>query len=209
MRVAVFGATGGTGRTFLHQAEAAGHRVTALVRRPGGLPRSDAVRVVRGDVGQADAVREVVRHADVVVSALGIGMHRHATTVYSIGTAAIRDAMAAEGVERLLVVSTTSLQVPSPRRTAEWMVSRMLHVILRAPYADMSLMERTVRNSTLQWTLVRAARLTNGPATGRYRVAYDAKLAGAWSISRGDVAGYLLTHLTAPDTYRRTAELAY
>jgi hypothetical protein len=56
---------------------------------------------------------------------------------------------------------------------------------------------------------VRAARLTDGPPTGRYRVAYDAKLAGAWSISRADLAGYLLTHLTAPATYRRTAELAY
>ena len=209
MRLAVFGATGGTGRAFIDQAAAAGHRVTALVRRPGSLLPSGAVRVVHGDVGDPIPVRRVVRDADAVVSALGIGMHRHATTVYSAGTAAIADAMRAEGVKRLLVVSTATLQPPPPRQPAAWLVARMLHVVLRAPYADMALMERIVRESELQWTVVRAARLTDGSRAGRYRTAYDAKLARGWSISRADLSDYLLNHLTAPDTYRRTAETAY
>jgi putative NADH-flavin reductase len=70
-------------------------------------------------------------------------------------------------------------------------------------------MERVVRDSDLDWTLLRAARLTNGPRTGTYRVAYDTKLAGAWSISRADVAHFLLTRLADPAASRRVAEMAY
>lgn len=38
MRLAVFGATGGTGRQLVEQALAQGHEVTAVVRDPARLP---------------------------------------------------------------------------------------------------------------------------------------------------------------------------
>lgn len=211
MRVAVFGATGGTGRAVIEQSLDAGDKVTALARDPGALTAfGDRITVVGGDVLDPAAVARVVAGADVVISALGIGMHRHATTVYSQGTANIIDAMTAEGSRRLLVVSTTSLQLPSPRQFAEWFLARfLLHRILARPYADMAEMERRVRASDVDWTLVRAARLTDGPVRGAYRTAVDEKLRSCWSISRGDVAHYLLSHATDPAAHHRTIELAY
>ncbi|WP_018681522.1 NAD(P)-dependent oxidoreductase [Actinokineospora enzanensis] len=209
MRVAVFGATGGTGRRFVERALAEGHRVVALARRPEALA-IPGVDVLAGDVHDPDAVRRTVSGAEAVVSALGIGMRRYATTVYSAGSANIADAMVECGVRRLLVVSTTSLELPSRKRFAEWALARfVLHNILRAPYADMAEMERVVRATGLEWTVVRAARLTNGPSRGRYRVAYDRKLPGCWSISRADLAQYLLTSIGAENTVRRVAEVAY
>lgn len=211
MRLAVFGGTGGTGLSVISQALDAGDKVTALVRRPEALGElATRVTVVTGDVlHQADVARTVFG-ADVVVSALGIGMHRHATTVYSQGTANVLAAMRDEGTRRLLVVSTSSLEVPSPRRVAEWALARfLLHNILRKPYADMALMERYVRDSDVDWTLVRAARLTKGPRTGSYRTARDEKLRGCWSISRADVAHFMLAHAACPATFRRTVEIAY
>ncbi len=211
MRLALFGATGGTGLSVIEQALDAGDKVTALVRRPERLgDLAGRITVVTGDVLDPADVARATEGAEVAVSALGIGMHRHATTVYSQGTANIIAAMRAEGLRRLLVVSTSSLEVPSPRRLPEWALARLLlHNILRKPYADMALMERHVRESDTDWTLVRAARLTRGPRTGRYRTARNEKLAGCWSISRADVAHYLLAHAADATTFAGTIEIAY
>lgn len=208
MRVAVFGATGGTGRSAIRQALDAGDKVTALARRPEALAEfGDEITVVGGDVLDRATVAQAVDGAEVVISALGIGMHRHATTVYSQGTANIVAVMKDVRAARLLVVSTSSLELPA--RISERAVAAMLHRILAKPYADMALMEDTVQTSDLDWTLVRAARLTNGPVTGRYRTAVDTKLRGCWSISRADVAHYCLAHAADTATFRRTVEIAY
>jgi putative NADH-flavin reductase len=210
MRLAVFGPTGGTGRSVIAQALTVGDKVTVLARNPAGLAEfGDRITVVTGDVLDQDDVNRTVEGAEVVISALGIGMHRHATTVYSQGTADIIAAMKAEGIRRLLVVSTSSLEIPSPRRLGEYLLAKvLLHNILAKPYADMALMEQHVRNSDLDWTLVRAARLTNGPLTGAYRTAVNQKLRGCWSISRTDVAHYLLKHVADPAICRGTVEIA-
>lgn len=209
MRIAVFGATGGTGQELLRQALALGHEVIALARRPEAVAtRDERLRVVEGDVLRPADVASAVTGTDAVISALGIGMHRHPTTVYSAGTGNVIDAMKAAGVRRLLCVSTSSLELPPPRRITEYAVSKLLHAILSAPYADMALMETAVRTSGLDWTLVRAARLTNGGPTGRYRCATDEKLPRCWSISRADLAGYLLDHVTDRQTHGRCVEIA-
>jgi len=73
----------------------------------------------------------------------------------------------------------------------------------------MALMERRVRASDVDWTLVRAARLTKAGVTGTYRTARDEKLRGCWSISRADVAHFLVSHIHDPETFRATIEIAY
>lgn len=211
MRLAVFGATGGTGLELTCQALGRGHPVVALARRPEAV-RIDhpALRVVGGDVLVPGAVHPVVADADVVISALGIGMRRHATTVYSHGTGNILGAMAAAGVRRLLVVSTSSLQPPAPSQLPEWLLARfVLHPLLRRPYSDMARMEERVRRSDTAWTVVRAARLTNGRRTGRYRTAVNRKLRSGWSISRADLASYLLDQAVDEQLSRAVVEIAY
>lgn len=211
MRLAVFGATGGTGAEVIRQAIERGHQVAALARRPEAVPfHHSALRVVGGDVLQPGAADSVVAGADAVVSALGIGMHRHATVVYSQGTGNILAAMARAAVENLLVVSTSSLRSPQPSQVAEWLLANLvLRPVLRRPYADMELMEDTVRRSGTGWTLVRAARLTNGRPTGRYRTAVNGKLRSCWSISRADLAGFLLDHAGDESVRRAVVEIAY
>ncbi|HEX4831659.1 MAG TPA: NAD(P)H-binding protein [Trebonia sp.] len=211
MRLAVFGATGGTGARLTRQALERGHEVAVLARRPQALgidhPR---LRVVAGDVTVPGAAAPVVAGADAVVSALGIGLHRYATTVYSAGVANILAAMAAGGPGRILVVSTSSLSLPGRERLAEWLLARLvLHPLLRKPYADMRVMEDELGTSDAAWTIVRAARLTNGPPTGTWRVAESGKLPGCWSISRADLASYLLDHVADPSLARTTVDIAY
>jgi putative NADH-flavin reductase len=75
MKIAVFGATGGTGRQVLTQALSAGHDVSVLVRDRARLTGNDHSRlhVVVGTVQQQHAVDRVIRGRDVVISALGTG----------------------------------------------------------------------------------------------------------------------------------------
>jgi putative NADH-flavin reductase len=211
MRLAVFGATGGTGTQLVSQALDRGHQVVALARRPADVRiRHPRLSVVRGDVVVPGAADPVVDGADAALSALGIGYHRHATTVYSAGTGNILAAMDRAHVSRLLVVSTSSLRPPDPGRPAEWLLTRLLlRPILRRPYADMVLMEQGVRQSGIDWTLVRAARLTNGHGERAYRTAVDGTLSGCWSISRADLASYLLDSVLDPDSCHATVEIAY
>jgi len=211
MQLAVFGATGGTGMQVVGQALDRGHRVVALARRPESITIDHPnLQVIKGDVLTPDTAEAVVDGADAVVSALGIGYRRHATTVYSDGTANILSAMKTTGVSRLLVVSTSSLHLPDHSQIVARLVTRLLlHPMLRRPYADMTRMEQRVQSSDVDWTLVRAARLTNGPAAGTYRTALRGnKLPGCWSISRADLAGYLLDHVQDNRSHRDIIEIA-
>jgi hypothetical protein len=49
-------------------------------------------------------------------------------------------------------------------------------------YADLALMEDSLRDSGLDWTVVRPPQLTDKPLTGRYRTAYGQNIRGGWSV---------------------------
>ena len=62
MKIAVFGATGGTGKQVVQQALAAGDQVTALVRDPAKLAIDSAnLTVVTGNVLDAAKVEETLQ----------------------------------------------------------------------------------------------------------------------------------------------------
>jgi len=65
--------------------------------------------------------------------------------------------------------------------------------------------ERFIKRSRLNWTIVRAPRLTNGRRTGAYRSGEDIRANSIIpTISRADVADFMLKQLTS-DTYLRKA----
>ena len=57
-------------------------------------------------------------------------------------------------------------------------------------------MEEEVRQSMVEWVLVRPPMLTDGDATGRVRVVPEGEKAG--KITREDLAGFLVEQLTSP-----------
>ena len=71
MNIAVFGATGPTGKAFCAQALDAGHAVTAAARNPAAFDlRHDNLRVVKADVTDGSSLVPVVEGAasDMIVS---------------------------------------------------------------------------------------------------------------------------------------------
>jgi putative NADH-flavin reductase len=210
MKLLVIGAAGRTGKHLVEQALAAGYDVTAYVRHPEALTqRHDRLFVVQGDVLDPVAVSAAVEGKDAVVSALGV-KGRDATTVFSAGIANVIEAMKAKGVRRVITISTAGLDsdadVPLPQRlVATYIVARLL----RNLYRDQARMEAELEASGTDWTIIRAPLLTDKPAVGTYRVAVGGSLSRPERISRADLAAYIVSCITVPDTYGKKVMISY
>ena len=79
---------------------------------------------------------------------------------------------------------------------------------LREHYADLARMEEVLRDSDLDWTIVRPPRLTDKPVTGTYRTSYGQNIRRGIFASRADVAHYMLLALDQPETFNRTVGVA-
>ena len=210
MKIAVFGATGGTGRSLVEQALERGHEVSAVARDPAAFPySSDRLTVLRGNALDADSVEGAVEGQDAVLSALGTGFHLRRTTLYSQGTEKMVGAMQKQGVGRLVVVSTAGLNGKDPSFPSWYRFLLKPLLLDRIKYGDMALMEDEVRGSSLDWTLVRAGGLTDGPPTGEYRVGSGRLPEGGAEISRSDLARFMLDLLDDRDYVGKTVTLAY
>ncbi|WP_344581342.1 SDR family oxidoreductase [Nonomuraea roseoviolacea] len=195
MRITVFGATGRTGWRVVGQALHAGHEVTAVVRDPAALERHNLggprLTVVRADVMDPAAIRPAVAGHDAVVSAIG-PRGSGPTTVCADSIASIMEAMAAEGVRRLVAVSASGFVREGDGPLTRLVAKPILNRVLRHAFADMRRMEDLVRASGLDWTIVRPPQLTEGPRTGSYRSAIDRNVRGGVRVSRADLADCVL-----------------
>ena len=209
MRVAIFGASGRTGRPLVEQALAVGHEVRALVRDPSKLRVGhERLVVIRGDVLDAAKVEETVDGTDAVLSALG-QTKASPKDVQTRGTENIVAAMEKHGVRRL--VSLTGAGVRDPRDEPK-LVDRVITFLLRRLQPDV--LEDGVRHagvirlSGLEWVIVRGPRLTEGPKKGEYRVGMVGKNSGT-QISRADLAEFMLGQLTADTHLRQMPVVSY
>ena len=207
MRVAIFGGTGGVGRWLLAVARENGDHVKMLVRNRRTLPADlGAIGVIEGDVLDPLAVALTVGGCDVVFSALGSdGLGP--TTLYSQATRNIIAAMRNSQATRLLVVSSAGVDDdPNMNFFSRRIV---LPLVLRNVLADMRVMEREIQESGLVWTIVRPARLTDGPRTGLYRANDRFVPERGREISRADVADFMHRVVVDERTVRKIAALAY
>jgi putative NADH-flavin reductase len=141
-----------------------------------------------------------------VLSALGPpGPARN--TITSDSARATIAAMQSAGIDRLLVVGVAAL-FPDIG-----MFGHLLRKTLLRNIADDSAeMERIVKDSGLDWTIIRPPRLTNGPRREHYGVADDRLPNGAGgnaTISRADVAHFMLDEVEHPEHMRRVVGVAY
>jgi putative NADH-flavin reductase len=192
MRLLIIGATGGTGLQVTRQAVEHGHSVTAFVRSPQKLGvLRDRVAVVDGDPRSVVDLQAILPGHDAVISALGPG-GVGPTTILRAAARSTVTAMQTVGLHRLIVVSAAVLFDDLG------IAGRVLRrTLLKNVGADSLEMERIVTESTLDWTIARPPRLTNGPQSGHYDVE-NGHLPGRSAfaaISRADVAHFLLREL--------------
>ena len=174
MIVAVFGASGRTGRAFVQVAAEAGllqrlHYRTALAE-----PSPDTATVVVGALNDPTAVREVLRGADATV--ILFGPHPSAPKVFcSAATKAIIAGMRTQGVPRLICLTGAMVgELPGNVSLGLKLQSYAVRRTARSETMDdRDNQERLVRSSKLTWIAVKPPRLTTsavGPVEAGPRV---------------------------------------
>jgi putative NADH-flavin reductase len=211
LNILIIGANGGTGKQAVEIALNAGHRVTAVLRNPANLPLVRAnLEIVKGDVMHPETFEKYLENKDAIISALGVKEASKPTTLYSQGNKNLLAAMKKMGVRRVFFISASALDI-SPvlpfyvRLAAKYIVQKLL----RHMYADLRIMETLVKESDTDWTIMRPPRLTNKPVTGHYRFAINSFLKNCLTISRADLAHFMVNNINNEATYKATIEIAY
>lgn len=198
VKVALFGASGRTGQAFARLGTAQGLLIRASCRVASRVCLPSTVRVLSGELEDADHVRDVIAGNTVVCCAFG-PRPPHRDVFCARATELIVDSMRRAGVQRL--VCQTGAMIGED--VAQWtlpvrLMVRMFRQHRPAVAADRVRQEEIVRHSALEWTLVKPPRLTDGPAGGSVVVGADLRI-GLWSkISRADLASFLVAECTAP-----------
>jgi len=158
MNLLIFSAIGGTGRELLEQALAKGHQFIAFARNPAKIDdvHHGNLQVVWGDVLDSATVEHVVAGKEVVVSAIGAGAKP--STLREDGTRNIVRAMEKTGVRRLICQS--SLGVGDNRANLPFFTRYIIiSVFLRHAFADHERQEAIIKQSMLDWIIVRPPHL--------------------------------------------------
>jgi putative NADH-flavin reductase len=205
-RVLIIGASKGIGLEATRQALTAGHRVRALSRSaaPSGLSNTNLEKI-RGDALDKRNITAALDGMDVVIQALGVsslGELFRPVSLFSDATRLLVGAMEGKAVQRLICV--TGFGAGDSGASVSCLQRLPFQFVFGRAYADKSLQERMIKDSSLDWTIVRPGVLTNGRRTGRYRILDEP---AAWQngiISRADVADFLVRQIE-DQTYVRKA----
>jgi putative NADH-flavin reductase len=203
MNVLVIGGTRGVGHAVVVAAHAAGHTMTVMARTAAGFDGPvSGIRMVAGDAEDAADVDRAIAGQEAVVWTVGVAGNGSDVRVFSRGTGHVLKAMADHRVRRLVCVTGVAAGNNVSRAV---MLQRGLvgPVLGRAVDADKARQEAQIRESTLDWTIVRPAPLTSARATGLYQTLTEPVAGRAKRIPRADVADFIVDNLAAPDYVRK------
>ena len=209
MKIVVFGSTGDTGIELVKQAIQRGHEVTAFARDPSKISLSDSkLRMVKGDVLDLKTVTAAVAGAQAAISALGVRLGQSPGTVRSEGTRNIVSALAAANVRRFVSVSTVGVG-DSLNRLSFFAGVFLPRIIGAQRLKEAERQEEIIRQSSLEWTILRPTRLVNEAAAGRYKIGSDLHTGMGSKLARADLAAALLEQLEKTDFVRQTPTVTH
>jgi len=112
------------------------------------------------------------------------------------GTKNIIEGMKTHKVKRLIVES--AMFMDDAVRKNSFLIALLTKTFMKGLYADKLVQESAVRESGLEWVIVRPVGLTSGPKTGIYQFGENLQLKGMFpTISRADAADFMLKQLSS------------
>ncbi len=197
--ILIMGASRGIGLETVKAGLVAGHAVRAFSRSAANIPITDAkLTKIAGDALSRPDLDKALSGADAVIQSLGVAGVQElifGTTLFSASTRVLVDAMQAATVKRLIAV--TGAGAGNSRGRIGFLYDNLMFpLLLQRVYADKDVAEDIIAKSSLDWTIARPGVLTNGAATGRYKVLPEMKDWRGGSISRADVADFLIKQVS-------------
>ncbi|MEA2555207.1 MAG: hypothetical protein QOI60_538 [Actinomycetota bacterium] len=180
MRIVVFGATGRVGRAVVEQGLARGHEVTAFVRSPAKLDRSEApgLTVVVGDASDTGSAAAAIAGQDAVISALGVPTLDPTTELSTMNANVVAGAKTNE-VRRIATVVSVAVFSTTDRPPFQY--------VNEEHRRDLA----TLSASGLDWVAAAPGTISDDDAVGAYQAELDAR-APDGEITRYDLADFLL-----------------
>ncbi|MBN2201181.1 SDR family oxidoreductase [bacterium] len=198
MKVVIFGAAGRTGHHLIRVALSRRHQVTAFVRdRSGLLMDYSRLRVVEGDIHDPRALDRAMKGQDAVLCALTAPADAP-DGILAKGTARILEAMERHRVRRLVCLSKAGVLGGD---SASLLFGFRISFLDRKRFADLRRQARVIRDSGLDWILVRPPRLTDDPLKGRYEISL--KRPKHRTITRLDLAIFMVNQLRSKEFVRK------
>ena len=210
MKLLVIGASRGIGLEVVKQALSRDYEVRAFARSAESIGLSNAKLETRnGSALRVSDVASAMTGVDAVILTLGVragpGMVLGPVDLFSRATEIVIDAMKRAGVKRLICV--TGFGAGDSRAKLGPLQAMFFQLLLGRAYDNKDVQETIVKGSGLDWIIVRPVILTNGPKTGRYKVLCSPRYWRSGTISRGDVADFLVKQVQDPAYLRKTPVL--
>ncbi|RAZ66964.1 NAD(P)-dependent oxidoreductase [Planococcus maitriensis] len=191
MKIIVFGATGGVGRSVVEQALEHGYEVTAFVRTPDKLKvTGDKLTVVQGDAFHVEQVSAAIAGQDVVVSCLGSNQGMKKSDDLRTMAKNIVAGMQKQGVRRIVYTASAGINDELPGIGGKLMMGVLKQVLI-----DHRAAVDAIQEAGLNYTIVRPMGLTNENVTGQYRESEESVPSKSKTIPRADVAHFILKTL--------------
>ena len=205
----MLGAGGEVGGRLVTEALERGHEVTAVSSRPvRDEPPRARLRNLSADMRDSLAVEAALAGREAVLWAPG-DIRVPLETELSDGARSVTAAMERHGPRRLVFLSPLSL-ANTHRRGMLFSAVFMAWLFRRPALREAETQERYVRVSALDWTIVRAGTLFEGPRRPSYRLTLgDAGLPADPRISYADAADFMVRQLTDGTYVRGTVGLFY
>lgn len=209
MRIAVIGASGGTGAAAVRQALGHGHEVTAIMRDVSLVAdQHERLKLASADARELEDMRRVLPGHDAVLSAIGAAPGKE-VDVYSTVISNVLYAMAESDIRRLVAVSAAGVfhrDDSNLGMRARFSIKGSLSGI----YDDLERMEERIAASSVEWVVARPTRMTDGSQTGDYRIGLDGRpLKGGRKISHADVAAFIVKAAETDTWLGRAVSLSY
>jgi putative NADH-flavin reductase len=198
----------GVGGQLVERALLNSHHVTAAARTVGPNTRG-RLRALPCEVLDAHAVSQAIAGQDVVLCALGADNRRGPTTLYSTGARNIVQGMQVHQVRRLIFLSNFGVLDETAQDLRGATLLFLARRVLRHTLADHRRALDEIREGAAEWIVVRPLPLTDGPWTGRYRVAVDGLPAKGTRIARADVADFMIQQVSGDQYLHKVPAIAY
>ncbi|MFT4031262.1 MAG: NAD(P)H-binding protein [Siphonobacter sp.] len=217
MKLLLLGCTGRTGKILLQEALKAGHTITVLVRDKSKIPASlqDRLTIFESPDLDESSLENAVMGCEVVVSTLNISRKsdfpwatlRTPSKFLSGVMEQLIDISVRHGVKRVLVLTAwgvheTKSDIPGWFR---WLID---HSNIGVAYRDHERQEDLLQASTLNWTIVRPVGLTNGTKAKTIIITFHNTPKPNLTISRYNVARFMLDAMQLPEYYQKTVTIS-
>lgn len=200
MRVVVFGGTGNVGRIIVQKLLEQGNEVIVLTRQTKDGERN--LQYVIGNVLDPETVERCIEPGDTIVIALGF--NNSSLDTMSRGTAIIIAAMKKNSAKRVICLSAQGASESWNYMPEEFKEMVLNDELLNASFKDHGKQEELVRQSGLEWTIVRPTEIVDQPSTATFTVNHPTP-SSKFHISTFDVAQFIVDELKQSNFVRDVA----